>query len=52
MNFVSKIFNKRANWAIPYAIFLALFVALPLIMIVDYAFQVAEGAVSLENLRR
>ena len=52
MNFVSKIFNKRANWAIPYAIFLALFVALPLVLILVYAFQDAEGAFSLENFRR
>ena len=52
MNFVSKIFNKRANWAIPYAIFLALFVALPLVLILVYAFQDAEGTFSLENFRR
>jgi spermidine/putrescine transport system permease protein len=52
MNFVAKIFNKRANWAIPYAIFLALFVALPLVLIVVYAFQDAEGTFSLENFRR
>ena len=52
MNFVSKIFNKRANWAIPYAIFLALFVALPLVLILVYAFQDAEGTFSLENFKR
>ena len=52
MNFVAKIFNKRANWAIPYAIFIALFVALPLVLILVYAFQDAEGAFSLENFRR
>ena len=52
MKFVAKIFNKRANWAIPYAIFLALFVALPLVLILVYAFQDAEGAFSLENFRR
>ena len=52
MNFVAKIFNKRANWAIPYAIFLALFVALPLILILVYAFQNAEGEFSLENFKR
>ena len=49
MRFLSKIFNKRANWAIPYAIFLALFVALPLVLILIYAFQDAEGGFSLEN---
>ena len=49
MKFVAKIFNKRANWAIPYALFLAMFVALPLVLIVVYAFQDAEGGFSLEN---
>ena len=52
MNFVSKLFNKRANWAIPYAIFLAMFVALPLVLIVIYAFQDAEGEFSLANFTR
>ena len=49
MGFFAKLFNKRANWAIPYAIFLALFVALPLVLIVVYAFQDAEGGLSFEN---
>ena len=49
MNFVAKIFNKRANWAIPYAIFLAIFVALPLVLIVVYAFQDANGDFTLQN---
>ena len=49
MKFISKIFNKRANWAIPYAIFLAFFVALPLVLILVYAFQNADGGFSLEN---
>ena len=49
MRFLIKLFNKRANWAIPYAIFLALFVALPLVLILVYAFQDAEGGFSLEN---
>ena len=52
MKFLSKIFNKRANWAIPYAIFLAVFVALPLVLIVVYAFQDAKGAFSLDNFVR
>ena len=49
MNFVTKIFNKRANWAIPYAICLAIFVALPLVLIVVYAFQDANGTFTLQN---
>ena len=44
-----KLFNKRANWAIPYAIFLAIFVALPLVLIVVYAFKNGEGEFSLAN---
>ena len=52
MKFVSKIFNKRANWAIPYAIFLAMFVALPLVLIVVYAFQNGDGTFSIENFKR
>ena len=49
MKFLANIFNKRANWAIPYAIFLAMFVALPLVLILVYAFQNGEGSFSLEN---
>ena len=52
MKFLAKLFNKRANWAIPYAIFLAMFVALPLVLIVVYAFQNAEGGFSLENFTK
>ena len=49
MKFVAKIFNRRANWAIPYALFLAVFVVLPLVLIVIYAFQDGEGRFTLEN---
>lgn len=52
MRFIANIFNKRANWAIPYAIFLAIFVALPLMLIVIYAFQNGDGAFSMENFVR
>ena len=52
MKFLANIFNKRANWAIPYTIFLALFVALPLVLIVVYAFQNADGGFSLENFTK
>ena len=52
MKFLSKIFNKRANWSIPYAIFLAIFVALPLVLIVVYAFQDADGGFSVENFTK
>ena len=49
MNFITQIFSKRANWAIPYAIFLAIFVVLPLVLIVVYAFQDSNGGFTLQN---
>ena len=49
MKFVANIVNRRANWAIPYALFLAVFVVLPLVLIVIYAFQDGEGRFTLEN---
>lgn len=44
--------NKRSNWAIPYFIFLVLFVLLPLLLIVIYAFQGSAGGFTLENIIR
>ena len=49
MSIFSKLINRRSNWAVPYAIFLAIFVALPLLLIVLYAFQDAEGSFTLQN---
>ena len=41
---------KRSTWALPYLIFLILFVALPLIMIAVYAFRAAQpGAFTLDH---
>jgi len=40
---------KRSNLAIPYLVFLILFVALPLVMILLYAFQDSTGAFTLQN---
>ena len=40
---------KRSSWAIPYGIFLILFVALPLLLIALYAFQDRSGAFTLQN---
>ena len=48
---MSKILANRANWAWPYAIVLFVFVIMPLVMIVYYSFQDAEGQWSLHNLR-
>ncbi len=41
--------NKRSNWAVPYAIFLAFFVVLPLLLIFIYAFRDAGGHFTFQN---
>ena len=43
---------KRSQWAIPYGIFLIVFVVLPLIMIALYAFQDRTGAFTLQNFAK
>lgn len=43
---------KRSSWSIPYLIFLIIFVALPLLLIVVYALQGTEGGFTLENITR
>jgi len=40
---------KRSNLALPYLIFLIIFVALPLVMLGVYAFQDRSGALTLQN---
>jgi len=45
-------FNKRSDWSIPYFIFLVLFVVLPLLLIVVYAFQDADGRFTFQNFIR
>ena len=52
MKKIINIFGKRANWAVPYAIFLAIFVALPLVLILFYAFTGNEGEFSLANFTK
>ena len=49
---ISKIVANRANWAWPYAIVLLVFVVMPLVMIVYYSFQDAEGQWSLHNFHK
>lgn len=43
---------KRGNWAIPYALFLLIFVVVPLLLIVVYALTDADGAFTLDNFRK
>lgn len=44
--------NKRSNWVLPYLIFLVLFVVLPLLLIVMYAFQNSNGGFTFGNIAR
>ena len=41
--------NKLSVFAVPYVIWMTLFVVVPIIMVVIYAFATAEGGVTLEN---
>ena len=41
--------TKRSTWALPYAIFLVLFVALPLLLIMFYAFRDGSGGFTFAN---
>ena len=44
--------NKRSSWALPYFIFLVLFVVLPLVMIVIYSLQDGSGHFTLSNITK
>ena len=44
--------NKRSTWALPYTIFLVMFVALPLILIMLYAFQDGAGGFTFGNFTK
>ena len=44
--------NKRSSWALPYFIFLVLFVALPLLLILIYALQDNMGHFSFANVTK
>lgn len=44
--------NKRSSWALPYFIFLLLFVVLPLVMILLYALQDGSGHFTLANIAK
>ena len=49
MNKLKFIFGSRRTWAWPYVLFLVLFVVLPLLLIVVYAFTTPSGAFTLKN---
>jgi len=45
-------FGRRRNWSIPYALFLFVFVVVPLALIVLYAFTGEDGGFTLGNFRK
>ena len=47
-----KFFSRRRSWSLPYILFLAIFVVMPLVLIMVYAFQSKDGSFSLENFQR
>lgn len=50
---ISKTFHSsQQSWTLPYVIFAAIFVVLPLLLIVAFAFTDESGAVSLYNFRK
>ncbi len=44
--------ERRSNWAVPYIIFSAIFVVLPLLLVVYYSFLDNDGGVSLYNFEK
>ena len=44
--------TKRSSWALPYAIFLVLFVLLPMVLIIIYAFQDGDGGFTFANFTK
>ena len=52
MNRFVKFFSRRRSWSLPYVIFMAIFVVMPLLLIMIYAFQSKDGSFSMENFHR
>ncbi|HCZ22720.1 MAG TPA: spermidine/putrescine ABC transporter permease [Rikenellaceae bacterium] len=44
--------NKRSSWALPYFIFLVIFVVLPLLLVLVYALQDGAGHFTLSNITK
>ena len=47
-----KFFSRRRSWSLPYVLFMAVFVVMPLVLIMIYAFQSKDGSFSMENFQR
>ena len=43
---------KRSHWSIPYVVFLTIFVVLPLVLVLVYAFQDGTGHFTLSNITK
>ena len=52
MRNVIKFISRRRSWSLPYVLFMAVFVVVPLALIMLYAFQAKGGGFSLENFER
>lgn len=52
MKKIQKFMGKRSNWALPYIIFMAIFVVAPLLLVAYYSFLDNEGALSLYNFEK
>ena len=52
MNKLSVFFSSRKSWTLPYIIFSAIFVVIPLLLIVVYAFTDDSGHLTLENFEK
>ncbi len=52
MKKLSNFFSSRKNWTLPYVIFSAIFIVLPLMLIVYYAFTNEDGQLTLENFSK
>lgn len=50
--FLSGAAGRRANWAIPYTIFMLIFTVLPMVLIGVYAFSDGNGHFTLQNFVR
>ena len=52
MKRLSVFFSSRKSWTLPYIIFSAIFVVIPLLLIVVYAFTDDSGHLTLENFAK
>ena len=52
MSKITRFLSSRKSWTIPYAVFAAVFVVLPLLLIVAFAFTDENGAFTLANFSK